>query len=709
MRNTFSDKDLVGQVLSGRTDAYAQLVERHIRGAHAIAYARVGNVPDAEDAVQEAFLRALEKLRSLRDPAKFGSWLLTIARHEAVRLSTERARSTSDSTPADTAHTPDAGAREMNALVREQVLRLPDQHREILLLHYFAGRTTREIAELLDLRQGAVLKRLQRAREQLTETLLHDLETAKPSPPAVAKRIAHIAALASTLPIAATQASAAGVATSASGLSFLFPKAGTIAAALAGMGFMAAIGWTYLDRRAPNPVDAARVEASAPTSAATVVIDAPAPMPVEAPISVPATEPVQVAQADSTSAPAETAAPRRFPNASGTWDVSMFLAGTHEEHLGNVTITDLGAILHIFPDDNELGPFFLDCRRVGNRIELTMNDPDATGKLTGAFNEAITELNLSGNIETGSEDESVSMDVKLVAQRVDAGQPSRADQVAQLRRLMEDFNAKLDQFVANTGAYPRTMEELRPNYIADLTPLASTETRTVKYSPPTASDDNAIRQLTAAAMTASTAQELMSIEESLVAHWNFRFMDATAMLDVKDTNLNIHLRLRTKGRIDEVVDTAAIVENPSPSAKLMREEALRASCANNIKQLNLVFRMFQGAQQHGLSPTGWRMTYPAYMADTRILTNPAASFGTESYEILFPGATREWLMNLAQRIGGISAEDTSAQLAAVPIIIETEPCVSHDGHHVVFLDGHAEFRKGALEDHADLAPYLAQR
>ncbi len=101
LRHSFSDKELVGQVLHGRTEAYAQLVERHLHGTHAIAYARAGNVPDAEDAVQEAFLRAFEKLRTLRDPAKFGSWLLTIARHEAVRLSTERNRAPGQSGPSD--------------------------------------------------------------------------------------------------------------------------------------------------------------------------------------------------------------------------------------------------------------------------------------------------------------------------------------------------------------------------------------------------------------------------------------------------------------------------------------------------------------------------------------------------------------------------------------------------------------------------------
>ncbi len=211
-----TDRDLVRDVLNGKRHAFTTLTERYISSAHAVARARLGRAAEVDDAVQEAFLRAFERLGTLRDPAKFGPWLLTIARHEAIRLATQRIKSNplDDSTATDDATTPDIEQREMNALLRDHVMKLSEPAREVLLLHYFAGKSTREIAVLLEVRRAAVLKRLQRARELLAESLLTDLESTRPSRDSLAKQAARIAALTTTaaIPVAsATAVHATGV------------------------------------------------------------------------------------------------------------------------------------------------------------------------------------------------------------------------------------------------------------------------------------------------------------------------------------------------------------------------------------------------------------------------------------------------------------------------------------------------------------------
>jgi RNA polymerase sigma-70 factor (ECF subfamily) len=213
---TASDRDLVGQILAGRREVFSLLVERHLHSALAIARARLLNPADADDAVQEAFLRAFERLHTLREPAKFGPWLLTIARHEAVRL-VVKGRSTLG---ADPSAAPDPAAadsnpeqHELHALLRDHISKLPEQAREVLLLHYFAGRSTREIAALLEIRQGAVLKRLQRAREQLAETMLRDLEATRPGEASITRQVVRIVALTASLTIPAAMANAATVST----------------------------------------------------------------------------------------------------------------------------------------------------------------------------------------------------------------------------------------------------------------------------------------------------------------------------------------------------------------------------------------------------------------------------------------------------------------------------------------------------------------
>ncbi len=282
-----SDKDLVTRILSGHPDLFGALVERHIRAAHAIAYARLGNTTDAEDAVQEAFLRAYEKLATLRDPARFAAWLLTIARHEASRVAAKRFRNqhtdidltaqypessfSESSDPEDisalqAAH-PDPAQHEMNAILRDHVMRLPEPAREVLLLHYFAGHSARDIAALLDLRRAAVLKRLQRAREQLAETMLRDLKTARPSEASLSKQIVRIAALTTALALPAltvSQASGAVAGYAARVYKFISVAAGIVIAASISIGVSI---WL-------NSVSYTRVITAEQPAATEVVVDA---------------------------------------------------------------------------------------------------------------------------------------------------------------------------------------------------------------------------------------------------------------------------------------------------------------------------------------------------------------------------------------------------------------------------------------------------
>src|SRR5438128_496741 len=73
------DASLVQAVLDGRTDAYAQLIERYAARAVALCHARLGRADLAEELAQEALVRAYEQLCTLANPARFGPWLAGIA------------------------------------------------------------------------------------------------------------------------------------------------------------------------------------------------------------------------------------------------------------------------------------------------------------------------------------------------------------------------------------------------------------------------------------------------------------------------------------------------------------------------------------------------------------------------------------------------------------------------------------------------------
>ncbi len=127
----------------------------------------------AEDVVQEALLRAWKSLDALRDDGAAKQWLLTIVRRENARYFERRRLETVDidnlsaSQAALLAETPN----EELADLREAIFGLDDDYREPLVLQVLMGYSTNDIAEMMGLKQGAVLTRLHRARNKLKDSV----------------------------------------------------------------------------------------------------------------------------------------------------------------------------------------------------------------------------------------------------------------------------------------------------------------------------------------------------------------------------------------------------------------------------------------------------------------------------------------------------------------------------------------------------------
>ena len=121
--------------------------------------------------MQEALLRAWKSLDALREDGAAKSWLLTIVRRENARYFERKRLETVDidgltpSQSAMLAETEDPNIAEM----REALYRLDDDYRETLVLQVLMGHSTKEIAELMGIKPGAVLTRLHRARLKLKD------------------------------------------------------------------------------------------------------------------------------------------------------------------------------------------------------------------------------------------------------------------------------------------------------------------------------------------------------------------------------------------------------------------------------------------------------------------------------------------------------------------------------------------------------------
>ncbi len=131
----------------------------------------------AEEVVQETLLRAWKSLDSLREDAAAKPWLLTIARREHARYYERKRLETVDVdelTPAQAAMIADGHDTDTDDM-RAAIFGLADEYREPLVLQVLMGYSAKEIAGLMDLKPGAVLTRLHRARLQLKARFDRDL------------------------------------------------------------------------------------------------------------------------------------------------------------------------------------------------------------------------------------------------------------------------------------------------------------------------------------------------------------------------------------------------------------------------------------------------------------------------------------------------------------------------------------------------------
>ncbi|MFQ5548827.1 MAG: sigma-70 family RNA polymerase sigma factor [Woeseia sp.] len=130
----------------------------------------------AEDVVQEALLRAWKSLDGLREDQAAKQWVLTIIRRENARYFERRRLDTldiDDLTASQAAMLAQSADSDLDD-VREAIFRLDDDYREPLVLQVLLGHSTKEIAELMNIKPGAVLTRLHRARVKLRKEIAED-------------------------------------------------------------------------------------------------------------------------------------------------------------------------------------------------------------------------------------------------------------------------------------------------------------------------------------------------------------------------------------------------------------------------------------------------------------------------------------------------------------------------------------------------------
>ena len=245
----------------GDQDAFARLVRATQRMVASVALAVTRDIQLSEDIAQETYLKAWHKLAGMNHPDSFLPWLRQVTRNQAIdhlrrRRHRELPLGDTDTRVMDAPHAgpgPDASLQSVKQaeMLARALDEIPDESREVLLLFYREGQSSRQVADLLGLSDGAVRKRLQRARDVLHAGLLAQVgEVARSSAPGAA----FTAIVATSLTTGPAKAGAVTAVTATAG-KWMLGAIGSAVAALAIV--LGAVAWEVRSYviRARNPVE----------------------------------------------------------------------------------------------------------------------------------------------------------------------------------------------------------------------------------------------------------------------------------------------------------------------------------------------------------------------------------------------------------------------------------------------------------------------
>jgi RNA polymerase sigma-70 factor (ECF subfamily) len=186
------EQQMIASILAGGSHLFHELIRPYERSVYMMALSFLKNEADAEDAAQEAFLKAYRNLASFRGESKFGTWVISITLNEARgRLRRMKAIPTEslDESPDEDGHVSPAllrdwreipseslERREMREVLQEAISALPPIYRETFMLRDVEELSIAEAAAVLQITPVSVKVRLHRARMMLQKSLAPQLK-----------------------------------------------------------------------------------------------------------------------------------------------------------------------------------------------------------------------------------------------------------------------------------------------------------------------------------------------------------------------------------------------------------------------------------------------------------------------------------------------------------------------------------------------------
>ncbi len=166
---------VVDAVRAGDQSAFSRLVERYMDPGYAVALSILRQQQDAEDALQSAFIRALERIDQLRPGSPFGPWFYRVLRSTCLNLLRREALRDHDPLPRSASGSTNPQRELERRLARESVLaalaQLPEMQRLAVTLYDLEGYSHQQVAEILDIAEGTSRAHVHHGRRALRAIL----------------------------------------------------------------------------------------------------------------------------------------------------------------------------------------------------------------------------------------------------------------------------------------------------------------------------------------------------------------------------------------------------------------------------------------------------------------------------------------------------------------------------------------------------------
>ena len=157
--------------IKGDIDSFGELCRTLYAPMVAVTYGVLTDFHLAEDAVQEAYARALVKLPDLRRPGRFTSWLARICRNVALDMGREKSRYRNSESMPNLAAEGKKVEGEVGPALQRAIAKLPTVGRELIVLRYYNNMSYRQMSEVTGLSEAAINTRLKRIRDKIAERL----------------------------------------------------------------------------------------------------------------------------------------------------------------------------------------------------------------------------------------------------------------------------------------------------------------------------------------------------------------------------------------------------------------------------------------------------------------------------------------------------------------------------------------------------------